>query len=180
MNAKDGIAAKQEGDWYVLHTRPRHERKVYERLAARGFSVYCPGQQQWRQWSDRKKKIWVPLFPSYCFIQLSRLKDHQNEILATPGVIRFLIHNGVPGRVQAKEMDMIRHFLNQYRDLPIEWVPQAGEQVSIEEGPLRSYLGEVIHTRGHMVYLQIQSLPWCLKALVPIRSLKEKQIPPVH
>lgn len=163
---------KPEKCWYVLHTKPRHEMKVFQRLEGKGYSVFCPRQLQVRQWSDRKKKVWVPVFPSYCFIELEAVVPHQNEILSTPGVIRFLRYNGLPGRVQAAEMERIRHFLNQYRDLPIEWVPRTGDRVKIEEGPLKSHEGEVLHTRGHMVYLKIESLSWGLKALVPIRSLE--------
>lgn len=168
---------ESEKYWYVLHTRPRHELKVFQRLEKSGFTVFCPRQLQIRQWSDRKKKVWVPVFPSYCFIELSEPGPYQNEILSTPGVLRFLRFNGRPGRVRGEEMERIRHFLNQYRDLPLEWIPRVGERVRIEEGPLKTHEGEVLHTRGHMVYLQIQSLSWALKALVPIRSLEENPQP---
>ena len=34
-----------EGNWYVLYTKPRHEKKVAERLTGAGYTVYCPLQK---------------------------------------------------------------------------------------------------------------------------------------
>ena len=47
--------------WYALYTQPRQEKKVVSRLEQLGIEVYCPLLIQVRQWSDRKKKVEVPL-----------------------------------------------------------------------------------------------------------------------
>jgi transcriptional antiterminator RfaH len=53
--------------WHVLYSKPRNEKKVVERLSKNGFEVYCPLIKTLRQWSDRKKKVQIPMFPGYIF-----------------------------------------------------------------------------------------------------------------
>ncbi len=57
----------QSTHWYVVYTKARHERKVAENLAAKGIETYCPLKIQTKYWTDRKKRIEVPLFSSYLF-----------------------------------------------------------------------------------------------------------------
>ena len=50
--------------WYVLYTNPKAEKKVAEQLTKIGVINYCPLIKKVHQWSDRKKKIEIPLFTS--------------------------------------------------------------------------------------------------------------------
>ena len=72
MKAKKVPTPKSK--WHVLYTKPRHEIKALERLAKKGFEVYCPMKTTLKQWSDRKKKVSVPLLPSYIFIKTTEKK----------------------------------------------------------------------------------------------------------
>ena len=56
--------------WYVVYTKPKWEKKVAERLNEIGITAYCPFITKVSQWSDRKKKIEVPLFNSYIFVKI--------------------------------------------------------------------------------------------------------------
>ena len=44
-------------NWYVLHTKPRCEKKVEEQLLSFGINAYCPKRSEFKLWSDRKKKV---------------------------------------------------------------------------------------------------------------------------
>lgn len=57
--------------WFALYTMPRTEKKVHARLASKGVDVYLPLVTTVRQWSDRKKKVQVPLIPSIVFVRVS-------------------------------------------------------------------------------------------------------------
>jgi len=57
-----------EKKWYVVYTTPRGEKKANHRLEEKGIETYLPLRKTIRQWSDRKKKIEVPLFTSYLFV----------------------------------------------------------------------------------------------------------------
>ena len=70
--------------WFVLFTKPRHELKVLERLISLGVDAYTPTKIVTRQWSDRKKKITIPLLPSMVLVNLEN-KD-PNVVFDVPSL----------------------------------------------------------------------------------------------
>ena len=56
--------------WYVLHTKPRSEKKAEEELLSLGIHAYCPTRDEVRHWSDRKKRIEIPLLPSMVLVNI--------------------------------------------------------------------------------------------------------------
>jgi len=54
--------------WYAVHTRSRHEKVVAAQLRGRGVDTYLPLVEEIHRWSDRRKRVQVPLFPGYTFI----------------------------------------------------------------------------------------------------------------
>jgi transcription antitermination factor NusG len=53
--------------WYALRTRARAERQVAIRLEQRGIRVISGLATVERTWSDRVKRVEMPLFPGYVF-----------------------------------------------------------------------------------------------------------------
>ncbi|WP_354304425.1 transcription termination/antitermination NusG family protein [Pedobacter sp. UYP1] len=51
--------------WYVLYIKLRYERKVHDLLNEASLESFLPLIESERQWSDRKKSILKPLFPSH-------------------------------------------------------------------------------------------------------------------
>src|SRR5690349_11156140 len=97
-------------EWYVFYTKSRQEKKVQELLTRDGYEVFLPTQKVMRQWSDRKKKVEVPLFNSYIFV---RDFDHKiAEILKTPGVAWNIRHNGKPAILRQEEFELIQRFIS--------------------------------------------------------------------
>ena len=91
--------------WYVLVTKPRSELKVRDRLAVLGVSVCCPVRVEKRQWSDRVKKVDVPLLPSMVLVCLAA-KD-RDMVFGVPGVVRYLFFLGKPAVVPKAEIDVL-------------------------------------------------------------------------
>ena len=56
-------------NWYVLHTKPRCEKKVEEQLLSLGINAYCPTRSEIKIWSDRKKKIFNPFYPQWFLLK---------------------------------------------------------------------------------------------------------------
>ena len=56
--------------WYVVYTKSKQEKKVAEGLKKLGIEAYCPLVTVMKQWSDRKKKVEVPLINSYVFVNI--------------------------------------------------------------------------------------------------------------
>jgi transcriptional antiterminator RfaH len=95
--------------WFVLCTKPRNELKVTERLTRIGVEVYTPTKIEVRQWSDRKKKILVPLLPSMVLVQL--LEKEVELVFDVPGAVRFLFEHGKRASVSNEEVLAMKSYL---------------------------------------------------------------------
>ena len=78
----------KELKWYVVYTKSRSEKKTNERLEKIEIETYLPLIKTLRQWSDRKKKVEIPLINSYIFVKANKL--NYTSILNTEGVINFI------------------------------------------------------------------------------------------
>lgn len=104
------MTIKETRQWLVIYTKPRSEKKVTERLQKKGFSVYCPTYTTLKQWSDRKKKVTLPVIPSYVFIQLNELERW--EVLKDPGVLNFIFWQGKPAIITNDQLNAFKNLLN--------------------------------------------------------------------
>ena len=96
--------------WYVLITKPRAEKKVVQRLLDINLEVYCPVKIEMRQWSDRKKRVEVPILPSMVFV---RLTDSQRSLVFdVSGVVRYLFWLGEPAIVRELEIETLKEALD--------------------------------------------------------------------
>lgn len=129
--------------WYALYTKSRQEKKVFAELEQRGFTAYLPLEIKIRQWSDRKKKVEEPMIRSYVFIQTSEKEYY--DILNISGAVRYVSFEGKAASIPEWQIDVMRkmtdtstsHFYTSESF-------KKGEKISIEEGPLKGYNGEVV------------------------------------
>jgi transcriptional antiterminator NusG len=128
--------------WFVFYTKSRQEKKVDELLKKNGFESFLPLQKVMKQWSDRKKKVDVPLFNSYIFVATE--ESAIQDIAKIPGVAWNIRFNGKPAVLHATELATIRRFLD--TGLFIESFAQSndferGDRVEVVDGPLRGEKG---------------------------------------
>jgi len=95
--------------WFVLCTKPRNELKVMERLTRIGVEVYTPTKIEVRQWSDRKKKVTIPLLPSMVLVKL--LAKEVDVVFDVPGAVRFLFEHGKRASVSDEEVLAMKSYL---------------------------------------------------------------------
>jgi transcription antitermination factor NusG len=92
--------------WYVLYLRSRYEKRVHEELQRRGIESFLPTIMEVRQWSDRKKKVEMPLFPGYDFVRID-LKERV-RVLEVDGVVKFVsIGDSRPVPVPDKQIESL-------------------------------------------------------------------------
>ena len=96
-------------NWFVVYTKPRNELKVLQRLSILGIQVYVPTKVEVRQWSDRKKKILVPLLPSMVLVSLH--ENEVNKVFEAPGVIRYMFEYGKRAIVSNEEVVAMQYYL---------------------------------------------------------------------
>ena len=99
------------GSWHVIYTKPRAEKKVEERLNNFGIEAYCPVKEEVKQWSDRKKKILVPVLPSMVLVNID--EKERNKVFDIPGVVRYMFWLKKHAIVKDDEVSSLRSLLSQ-------------------------------------------------------------------
>jgi transcription antitermination factor NusG len=75
-----GFVSPNELRWYALHTRARHEKAIERRLRDQGIDTFVPTTMEVHRWSDRKKKVEVPLFSCYVFIRSALTEQDRTHV----------------------------------------------------------------------------------------------------
>ena len=96
-------------NWYVIHTKPRSEKKAEEQLLSLGIHAYCPTRNEIRLWSDRKKRIQVSVLPSMVLVNVDE-KDI-NRVFESPLVVRYMFWMGKRAIVRQSEVDILKKYL---------------------------------------------------------------------
>lgn len=162
------IAFKGMADyrWYAVYTRSRGEKKVAELMHKNGYQVYLPLVKTLRQWSDRKKKVEVPLISSYVFVKVSEKEYY--SILNTPGALAYVTFEGKAAPIRESQMEAMRMAVE--GNLDIELTQEGiglGERVKIISGPMKGAEGEYIETvHKHNFIINLDHIGFSLKVEV--------------
>ena len=97
-------------NWYVLHTKPRSEKKVEEQLLSLGINAYCPTRSEIKIWSDRKKRIRKPVLTSMVLVNIN--ENDINRVFESPLVVRYMFWLGKRAVVRQSEIDILKKYLD--------------------------------------------------------------------
>jgi transcription antitermination factor NusG len=161
--------------WYVLYVKSRWERKVFESLEEISLEAYLPQVKTVRQWSDRKKTITKPLFPSYVFVNIhSSLEFH--KALAVNGACGYIRFGKGYACVPEKEINRIKLLVTDGYLTDIETnvrFPKIGETKKITYGPLNGLECEIMKVENeHKILVRIDSLRQDIVATLPLHSFE--------
>jgi transcriptional antiterminator RfaH len=135
---------KFAGGWYVIYTKPRHERKVSSALTNEEIDFYMPTRKILREWHDRKKYVDAPIFQSYIFVRLKDLRDYYNG-LKIEGALHYVRFGKEIARVPDKTIEEMRFLVEYGKDLEVSTdYFQSGRQLFISQGPFTGISCEVV------------------------------------
>ncbi|MDR0310645.1 MAG: UpxY family transcription antiterminator [Acidobacteriota bacterium] len=135
-------------EWYALYTRSRFEKKLLYELTMRQVEVFLPMREIVSRWKDRRKKIWVPLFPGYVFVNHIDTPENRYRVLNIQGAVRFVDVCDRPIPVPEEQINAIRRFLETSLSAdPYPYI-QVGAQVEVISGPLSGIRGMLVEKRG--------------------------------
>jgi transcriptional antiterminator RfaH len=156
--------------WHVVFVKSHHEKKVDTRLKQLNIDSFLPTVSTLRQWSDRKKKVTVPLFPGYVFVNIGSTNDY-GKALSVSGVLNFLYQDSKFALVKENEMINIQRILKLNTITDIEatsLAPKVGDSVKITEGPLQGVECHILNTNNkNRILVSIQSIQQAIMASVP-------------
>ena len=148
-------------NWYVIHTKPRGEKKVEEQLLSLGINAYCPTRNEIRLWSDRKKRIQVPVLPSMVLVNIDE-KDI-NRVYECPLVVRYMFWLGKRAVVRQLEVDILKKYLkgdHNFIDSEISDI-KVGDNFSLSS--LNNERGIVNRISNNNIWVYLKSIGYSVK-----------------
>ena len=166
--------SEEKGNWYAVFTKPRAEKKVYQRMKDQGIEAFLPLVKTVRQWSDRKKTLEVPLISSYIFVYLP-----ENELYRTlpiQGTVNVLKHLGKPAKIKEVEIDNLRILSGNSESQHISNCINVshGDDVEVTGGPFMGLIATCVQEgKNHRVVVKIDSLGSCFNVNIPLSFLRK-------
>lgn len=141
--------------WYVLHVKPRTEKKVASYLTHYGCWWHLPLRIKEKRVQRRKVRTELPLFPGYVFTRLN--PDKRREITKTNLVVNFI---RIPNPRQV--IHQLREIRAAGRIGPLEPIPafKSNDYVRVKTGPFYGLHGYVksVSNGGAVLVLNIDIL----------------------
>jgi transcription antitermination factor NusG len=134
--------------WYALHTRARHEKVVEHRLRECGMETYLPTVQEVHRWSDRKKKVEVPVFSCYLFVRCTLSSADRTLVYRVESALGFVGARGAGLPIPDEQIENVRTALEQPR--PCRSLPflKVGQRVRVCGGALDGIEGVFLSENG--------------------------------
>lgn len=134
--------------WYALQTRARHEKVVAERLETRGVHTFLPTVTEVHRWSDRKKKVEVPIFSCYLFARLTPTKLNRLRVLCVEGVFNFVGTRGEGSPIPDEQIEAVRAVVESQLFCSSHPFLKIGQRVRVRSGSLDGLEGILTSRNG--------------------------------
>jgi transcription antitermination factor NusG len=141
---------KQEpANWYAVQTRARSEKVICERLAEQGLTTFLPLVTEIRRWSDRKKKVELPLFSCYVFVKLVISNNQARmSVYRTNGVFGIVSMRGEAIPIPDEQIDGLRTVVTQQVPWSEHPFLKVGQRVRIRGGSMDGVEGVLLSANG--------------------------------
>jgi transcription antitermination factor NusG len=145
--------------WYALHTRARHEKTVERRLRDQGMETFLPTTLEVHRWSDRKKKVEMPLFSCYVFIRCALSAEDRTRVYRVESVHGFVGMRGSSLPIPDEQIESIQKVLTQtapWRSYPFLKV---GQRVRVRGGAMDGVEGVFLSENGdHSLIISVDAI----------------------
>lgn len=162
---------KTNSSWYAVYTKPFWEKKISTLLESAGVLSYCPMQKVLRQWSDRKKIIYTPLFKSYVFININ--ESQKSLVKQISGVINFVNYLGRPAVIKDQEIEAIQKFHSEHDEIEVRKTDAPASRAGILSAALSKHhnIVESVHKK---VELHLPTFGYILSAKLKQSHLQQR------
>ena len=144
LGQESGVISSSPGNWYAIRVKSKCERCVAMGLEGKGYNHFLPLSQEYRNWSNRIRKVERILIPGYVFAQFDL--ERRLPVLTTTGVAHIVGTRQGPLPIARDELAAIR-LITQSGSFAEPWPSaEVGQRVIVVAGPLcglRGYLAEV-------------------------------------
>ena len=156
----------------MIYTRPHHEKKVADGLLEKQIEAYLPTSKTLRQWSNKKKVIDMPLFPSYVFVYVRQMEEYYAGL--NPGGALYYVKFGKQlARISDTIINNLKILTSKVGDAEVSsnYFTQ-GQTLLIKEGPLSGLQCEVVqHKNKEKLLVRVDLLNRCVLVDMQTQSL---------
>lgn len=139
--------------WYLIYTKPRHEKKVHAYLIEKNITSFLPVEKKLRTWRNRKKYIEEPLFPSYIFVYLTDMRNYY-EGIETSGSLYYVRTGKEIARVNEAVVKNIKLATGHGEHLEVSTHSfETGQRLVINQGALTGLSCELIQFENEKKFL---------------------------
>jgi|ERR1051326_615788 transcription antitermination factor NusG len=131
--------------WFALQVKPTHEKRVTSLLEYQDYECFLPTYSSRRRWSDRIKRVELPLFPGYVISRFD--PSARASIVKTPSVIAIVGIGGTPIPIDDEEVANIQRVVSAGFGLSPHPFLQVGRRVRINVGSLAGIEGLIVNVR---------------------------------
>jgi transcription antitermination factor NusG len=150
-----------EEHWYAIYCKSRHERRVHDRLTAKGIVSYLADYETRVRWGERLRKFKKNLLPGYVLVRARMDSPIYLAVLQTESVVKFVgrpwpLLSPIPDQ-QVQSLRLLLESRHQFEEVPYFG---AGEYVEVLAGPLAGLRGLVSGpaNQKHRVFVSIDLL----------------------
>jgi transcription antitermination factor NusG len=132
--------------WFALRVRSRCEKTVAAAIRQKGLEEFLPLYQRNHRWSDRIKRVELPLIPGYVFCHMD--PQSRMKVVTIPGAIDLVGIGRTAAPIEDSEIAALRLSVNS--GLATEPWPkrEIGQLVRVDDGPLAGTKGLLIEARN--------------------------------
>jgi transcription antitermination factor NusG len=145
--------------WFALHTRARHEKAIEKRLREQGMETFVPTTVEVHRWSDRQKKVEVPLFSCYVFVRCTLSAQDRTLVHQVESVHGFVGSRGSSLPIPDDQIESIQKVLTQtapWRSYPFL---KAGQRVRVRGGAMDGVEGVFLSENGdHSLIISVDAI----------------------
>ncbi|WP_242696178.1 UpxY family transcription antiterminator [Longitalea luteola] len=164
LSKKEDLKAVKK--WYAVYTHAKWEKKVASLFTRKNIENYCPLNRVLRQWSDRKKIVYEPLFTCYVFARVT--EKERISVLQTDGVLNYVTWQGKPAVIRDSEIEVIKNFLLEHSNVRLEKIDvDVNDRVRIKCGLFMEQEGLVMEVLGKTVRVSLPTLGYAMLAEIP-------------
>ena len=122
----------------------RHEKRVASQLQENRVFTFLPLLQEIHKWSDRKRKVDVPLFSCYAFVRIVPTPENRVQVLRTHGVLGFVGSDRQGTPIPDEEIESLQTAIREKIPFALHPFVSAGKRVRIRGGSLDGVEGILV------------------------------------
>jgi len=157
--------ATAESQWYAVRTRPRHEKRVEAELQRKGIESFVPTIFETHYWSDRKKRVEVPVFPGYTFVNIPLTLWMRVAVLRVQGVVSFVGSENYGTPIPAEQIETVRKLVQSETPFVSHPFLKVGQKVEIKSGALAGTAG-ILTECGRRLVISVDAIAQALSIVV--------------